>query len=38
LKVESPEKGGTRVVCCLPDGTVKSNKRKNVLQSLYRQN
>ena len=28
LKVESPEKGGTRVTCCLPDGTVKSNKRK----------
>jgi PAS domain S-box-containing protein len=28
LKVESPEKGGTRVVCCLPDGTVESNKRK----------
>jgi PAS domain S-box-containing protein len=28
LKVESPEKGGTRVACCLPDGTVKSNKRK----------
>jgi signal transduction histidine kinase len=38
LKVESLEKGGTRVACCLPDGTVKSNKRKNVLQSLYRQN
>jgi len=28
LKVESPENGGTRVACCLPDGTVKSNKRK----------
>jgi PAS domain S-box-containing protein len=28
LKVESPEKGGTRVTCCLPDGTGKSNKRK----------
>ena len=28
LKVESPEKGGTRVACYLPDGTVKSNKRK----------
>jgi PAS domain S-box-containing protein len=28
LKVESLEKGGTRVACCLPDGTVKSNKRK----------
>jgi len=28
LKVESPEKGGTRVTCYLPDGTVKSNKRK----------
>jgi signal transduction histidine kinase len=28
LKVESPEKGGTRVACCLPDGTVKSNKGK----------
>ncbi|HET6887127.1 MAG TPA: PAS domain S-box protein [Candidatus Udaeobacter sp.] len=28
LKVESPEKGGTRVACCLPHGRVKSNKRK----------
>ena len=28
LKVESPEKGGTRVACYLPDGTVKSNKTK----------
>ena len=28
LKVESPEKGGTRVTCCLPDGTGESNKRK----------
>jgi len=28
LKVESPEKGGTRVTCYLPDGTGKSNKRK----------
>jgi putative hemolysin len=28
LKVESLEKGGTRVACCLPDGTVESNKRK----------
>jgi len=28
LKVESPGKGGTRVACCFPDGTVKSNKRK----------
>jgi PAS domain S-box-containing protein len=28
LKVESPEKGGTRVACYLPDGTVESNKRK----------
>jgi hypothetical protein len=38
LKVESPEKGGTRVACCLPDGTVKSNKRKNALRSVCRQN
>jgi PAS domain S-box-containing protein len=28
LKVESPEKGGTRVACYLPDGRVKSNKGK----------
>ena len=28
LKVESPEKGGTRVACYLPDGMVDSNKRK----------
>jgi PAS domain S-box-containing protein len=28
LKIESPEKGGTRVACYLPDGTVKSHKRK----------
>jgi nitrate/nitrite-specific signal transduction histidine kinase len=28
LKVESLEKSGTRVVCCLPDETVKSKKRK----------
>jgi len=28
LKVESPEKGGTRVACYLPHGTVESNKRK----------
>jgi hypothetical protein len=28
LKIESPEKGGTRVACYLPDGTVESNKRK----------
>jgi signal transduction histidine kinase len=28
LKVESPEKGGTRVACYLPDGRVQSNKRK----------
>ncbi len=28
LKVESPEKGGTRVACYLPDGTIESNKRK----------
>jgi len=28
LKVEFPEKGGTRVACYLPDGTVKSDKRK----------
>ena len=32
LKVESPEKGGTRVACYLPDGTVKSNKRKKRAQ------
>lgn len=32
LKVESPKKGGTRVACCLPDGTVKSNKRKKRAQ------
>ena len=28
LKVESPEKGGTRVACYLPNGTIESNKRK----------
>lgn len=28
LKVESPEKGGTRVACYLPDGVVKSTNRK----------
>ena len=28
LKVESPGKGGTRVACYLPHGTVESNKRK----------
>jgi PAS domain S-box-containing protein len=28
LKIESPEKGGTRVACYLPDGTLKSHKRK----------
>jgi PAS domain S-box-containing protein len=28
LKVESPEKGGTRVACYLPDGRIESNKRK----------
>ena len=28
LKVESPEKGGTRVACYLPYGKVESNKRK----------
>jgi PAS domain S-box-containing protein len=28
LKVETPEKGGTRVACYLPDGTIESNKRK----------
>jgi putative hemolysin len=28
LKIESPEKGGTRVACYLPDGTVGSHKRK----------
>jgi nitrate/nitrite-specific signal transduction histidine kinase len=28
LKVESPEKGGTRVACYLPEGTVESNKGK----------
>jgi signal transduction histidine kinase len=28
LKIESPEKGGTRVACYLPDGTVESHKRK----------
>ena len=28
LKVESPEKGGTRVACYLPDATIESNKRK----------
>jgi PAS domain S-box-containing protein len=38
LKVESPEKGGTRVACYLPDGTIESNKRKKLLQRLYRQN
>jgi PAS domain S-box-containing protein len=36
LKVESPEKGGTRVACYFSDGTVESNKRKNVLRRLYR--
>jgi len=28
LKVESPEKGGTRVACYLPDGTVELDKRR----------
>ena len=28
LKIESPEKGGTRVACYLPDGTLESNKGK----------
>ncbi|MGB9475429.1 MAG: PAS domain S-box protein [Candidatus Udaeobacter sp.] len=28
LEVESPEKGGTRVACYLPNGTVESDKRK----------
>jgi PAS domain S-box-containing protein len=28
LKIESPEKGGTRVACYLPNGTVASQKRK----------
>jgi PAS domain S-box-containing protein len=28
LKVESPEKGGTRVACYLPNGRIESNKRK----------
>jgi PAS domain S-box-containing protein len=28
LKIESPEKGGTRVACYLPDGTLESHKRK----------
>jgi PAS domain S-box-containing protein len=28
LKVESSEKGGTRVACYFPDGTIKSNKRR----------
>jgi len=28
LKIESPEKGGTRVACYLPDGTLESNKSK----------
>jgi PAS domain S-box-containing protein len=29
LKIESPEKGGTRVACYLPDGTAQSRKRKD---------
>jgi PAS domain S-box-containing protein len=28
LKVESPERGGTRVACYLPDGTIESNNRE----------
>ena len=28
LKVESPEKGGTRVACYVLDATIESNKRK----------
>lgn len=28
LKIESPKKGGTRVACYLPDGTVEPHKRK----------
>jgi PAS domain S-box-containing protein len=28
LKIESPEKGGTRVACYLPDGTAESHKRR----------
>jgi nitrate/nitrite-specific signal transduction histidine kinase len=38
LKVESPEKGGTRVACYVLDRTLKSNKRKNVLRRRCRQN
>jgi PAS domain S-box-containing protein len=38
LKIESPEKGGTRVACYLPNGTLESNKRKNALRSVCRQN
>jgi signal transduction histidine kinase len=38
LKVESPEKGGTRVACYLPDGRVESNKRKKRAPDLGRQN
>jgi PAS domain S-box-containing protein len=28
LEIESPEKGGTRVACYLPNGTLESHKRK----------
>jgi PAS domain S-box-containing protein len=28
LKIESPEKGGTRVACYVPDGRIESNKRR----------
>jgi signal transduction histidine kinase len=28
LKIESPDKGGTRVACYLPNGTLGSHKRK----------
>jgi PAS domain S-box-containing protein len=38
LKVESPEKGGTRVACYLPDGRVESNKRKKRAPDFGRQN
>jgi PAS domain S-box-containing protein len=29
LKIERPKKGGTRVACHLPDGTLQPHKRKN---------
>jgi PAS domain S-box-containing protein len=38
LKVESPEKGGTRVACYVLEGTVKSNKRKKRAPAPFRQN